>query len=93
MTESVQIAFFSQIRGDEMRENGAEKTAIETLLAREGAHPIPQPAPDLASRTVKRIQNWVVLGDLLRFATLESLWKALGRRRGDANTPEEGQDS
>ena len=76
-----------------MCEKNAKDIEIERLLAREGEHPIPQPTPDLVSRTVKRIHNWVVLGDLLRFATLESLWKAFGRRQGDANAPEEGQDS
>ena len=76
-----------------MSEKSANDIEIERLLAREGQHPIPQPTPDLVSRTMKRIQHWVVLGDLLRFATLESLWKVFGRRKGDANAPEEGQDS
>ena len=76
-----------------MRENDANETEIERLLTREGLHPVPRPRPDLVSRTLKRIQNWVVMGDLLRLVTLEGLWTAFMRRKRDAKASEERQDS
>ena len=66
---------------------------LESLLEREGHAPVPEPGPDLVSRTLRRIHHWVLVGDLLRLATFEGLWKKRHRREGDAPDRKERQDS
>ena len=73
-----------------MRENGAPD--IESLLHQEGRKAVPQPRPDLARRTIERIRHWVVVGDLLRLATLEGVWDKLRHRGEDAQSSNERQD-
>lgn len=68
-----------------MEEEGGEPEdlgeSIETLLGVVADEPIPEAAPDLVSRTLRRVRGLVVIRDLLAFATLESIWDGLTRGR------------
>ena len=66
---------------------------VEKFLGQKDGSPIPAPKRDLVARTIRRIQHWMVLGDLLRFVTLEYHWKAVGRHRDAANNPDDSEKS
>jgi len=59
---------------------GSESNEIERLLEQEGAREVPLPPSDLVPRTIRRVRSWILVGDLLRLATLEALWS---RTHGD----------
>lgn len=67
---------------------GSGPDGIEGLLRQEAAREVPPPSAELVPRTIRRIRNWILLGDLLRLVTLEALWSrthghddgALGRQ-------------
>jgi hypothetical protein len=59
---------------------------IAQWLREEGRRPGPEPSDDLIARTIARIQDWMLLRDLMAFATLEGLWKALSRPRSDRSS-------
>ena len=78
-----------------MRDGGygtEQDEEFERLLIDEVRRPGPDPSPDLIARTLKRVQNLVLVGDLLRLATLELLWKSNDGDRNHAVEPEERQD-
>lgn len=51
--------------------------------------PAPPPNPDLIERTLMRVQRLILLGDLLRFGTLEAFWRRRATGCGDAGTEKE----
>jgi len=71
------------------QEEGQE---IEALLRAEAARPIPPPSPDLIGRTLRRVRNWTLVGDLLRFATFEGLWKSMHPDQGNHSEDEAGSE-
>jgi len=58
----------------------------------EAARPIPPHSPDLIGRTLRRVRNWTLVGDLLRFATLEGLWKSRQSDEGNHSADEAGSE-
>lgn len=53
---------------------------VEALLGVLADEPAPGPAPDLVSRTLRRVRGMLLLRDLVGFATVEALWESLIRR-------------
>ena len=65
---------------------------VAQLLRMETAEEIPPPSPDLIARTIGRVRNWILLGDLLRLATLGGFWKSDHADDSDAQTGRSRQD-
>lgn len=65
---------------------------IRRLLARVGQEPVPEPSPDLIQRTLRRAHGLILMGDLLRLATLEALWDRLAARERDARRASPRED-
>ncbi len=61
---------------------GTGPDEIERLLELEARTEIPPPPADLVPRTIRRVRNWLLVGDLLRLVTLEALWS---RANGDGD--------
>ena len=80
-------------RTDKTDPAGDRRPDLERLLVLEGGFQIPEARRDLVSRTLLRIQHWVVIGDLLRFATFATQWKALALRRKEARESRDSEDS
>ena len=65
---------------------------LEEILQQEAEAPIPLPRADLSNLAIRRVRSWILLTDLIRWATLEGLWASLSRNSGDARGREERQD-
>ena len=65
---------------------------LEEILQQEAEAPVPEPRADLPSLAIRKVQGWILMTDLVRWATLEGLWKSLARRSSDARDGEERQD-
>lgn len=66
---------------------------LEEILQQEAEAPIPPPRPDLPNLAIRKVRGWILLTDLVRWATLEGLWASLSRNSADARGGEERQDS
>ena len=74
-------------------DEGSASDEIEGLLRQEASRDVPQPPSDLAARTIRRVRNWILVGDLLRLVTLEALWRSTNGHDGGASGRRERQDS
>ncbi|MFK7898175.1 MAG: hypothetical protein AB8G23_20250 [Myxococcota bacterium] len=66
---------------------------LEEILQQEAEAPIPEPRADLQSLAIRRVRAWILMNDLVRWATLEGVWTSLNRHAGDARGGQERQDS
>ena len=66
---------------------------LEEILQKEAEAPIPEPRADLQNLAIRRVRAWILMMDLVRWATLESVWSSLNRQSGDARDRQERQDS
>lgn len=65
---------------------------LEEILQKEAEAPIPPPRADLANLAIRKVRGWILMTDLIRWATLEGVWASLSRNSGDARGREERQD-
>ena len=72
--------------------DGPETSEIDRLLEQEAARDLPPPTADLVPRTIRRVRNWILVGDLLRLLTLEALWGSMNGDDGGASERQERQD-
>ncbi len=66
---------------------------LEAILQKEAEAPIPLPRADLPNLAIRRVRGWILMTDLVRWATFEGLWASLSRNSSDARGHEERQDS
>jgi hypothetical protein len=65
---------------------------LEEILQKEAEAPIPEPRADLQNLAIRRVRAWILMTDLVRWATLEGVWASLKRQSGDARERQERQD-
>ena len=65
---------------------------LEEILQKEAEAPMPPPRADLPNLAIRRVRGWILMTDLVRWATLEGLWASFSRNSGDARGGEERQD-
>lgn len=76
-----------------MADGDEEGISVDRILRQTAEEPVPPPSPDLIARTLRKVRALILAGDLLRFVTLEALWKSKDGRDDDAAQPQERQDS
>ena len=64
--------------------DGSERDEIERLLSGEVGRPVPPPSPDLIPRTIRRVRDWILVGDLLRLITFDYFWNSTNGDDGSA---------
>jgi len=62
---------------------------VEQLLRAATDEKLPEPSPDLIHRTIGRVRHLILLGDLLRLATLEGLWGRFSKQDADAESADQ----
>ena len=79
-------------REEDLRDDETGNPELDQLLRWEAEGQVPEARLDLVHLTIRRVRNWVLVGDLLRLATLEALWKTRSREESDAKRPRARQD-
>ena len=65
---------------------------LEEVLQQEAEAPVPEPRADLPNLAIRKVHGWILMTYLVRWATLEGLWKSLKPGSGDARGDQERQD-
>jgi hypothetical protein len=71
------------------RRTAAGDDDVEQLLRAATDEELPEPSTDLIHRTIGRVRRLILLGDLLRLATLEGLWGHFSKQDADAESSDQ----